>query len=166
MLSQCCFNYGFLLITRLKIALKFPILSESSDSSCPLKASSCLHIKLVTSTKILKTSRFFLTSSLYFIFCNLLCSFNSSDILKTWFERLFNDRCACKWSLEDACLTKALDKFFKSSKPSADHTVFFVLSNKQGQQNNFDFSPLPHSHLCWSYMTTEKIYCGLYTFLK
>ena len=49
MLSQCCFNSRFLLITRLKIALKFPRLSESSDSSCPLKASSCLHIKLAVS---------------------------------------------------------------------------------------------------------------------
>ena len=36
-----------------------------------------------------------------------------------------------------------LYKLFKSLNTSADHIVLFVLNSKQGQQNKFDFAPLP-----------------------
>lgn len=141
MLSQCCFNYGFLPITRLKRALKFPQLSELPDSLWLLKASFYSYTELVKSIKIVNFL-YFIPSTIFII---------SSVILKTYFEMLFNDKCACVNDPQRMpCFNKALDKFL--SNPSGDdYTVLFLLINKQVQQNNFDFFLLPHSNLYLSY---------------
>lgn len=61
---------------------------------------------------------------LYFLTCYV--HLTVTLFLKTYFESFFIDKHACKGFLEDACLNKVLDTFFKSSNLSVDNMALFI----------------------------------------